>query len=97
MPFFDGHILMPPGPVKLALSAGAPIVPVFAVRAAGGRIRVFIEPAVVVEPGPDGVRDAMRRLAAVLEKYVRAHPEQWLMVQRAWCEDQVPDPYPSRP
>lgn len=91
MPFFDGHMLMPAGPVKLALSAGSPIIPVFTVRGADRRIRVCIEPAVIPAsdaPGGDVVGPTMRKLAAIIESYVRAHPQQWLAVHRAWCEDQ---------
>ncbi len=31
----------------------------------------------------------MNQLAGVIGKYVAAYPEQWLMLQPAWCEDSV--------
>jgi len=32
-------------------------------------------------------RAALLEWAAVLERYVRAYPDQWLMIQPALCED----------
>ena len=83
-PFFDGHLELPLGPVKLALASGSPIVPVFAVRRADGRIDLHVERAIEVVD----VDSALGEIAAVLEKYIRAYPQQWLMLQPAWCEDQ---------
>ncbi|HWE97287.1 MAG TPA: lysophospholipid acyltransferase family protein [Tepidisphaeraceae bacterium] len=89
MPFFGGHVLLPTGPVKLALASGAPMVPVFSVRTPEGNVRLFIEEPICVGEGegmlsPD---DAMAQLAAVLEKYVRRFPDQWLENRPAWVED----------
>ena len=36
--FFDGHILLPTGPVRLALVSGSPLIPVFSVRTPQGKI-----------------------------------------------------------
>ncbi len=85
--FFDGHVLLPAGPAKLALASGAPIVPVFAVLLPDGRVRIKMEEAVFVEEG-DCPEEVTRRLGRVIEGYVRRYPEQWLRVDRAWCEDQ---------
>ena len=84
VPFLHGHLLLPTGPFKLAIASGAPIVPVFALRSDQGRIRIHVEPAIVVGDDPDA---ALLHLAAVLERYVAAHPEQWLLFQPAFCED----------
>lgn len=85
--FFDGHTLLPTGPVKLALASGAPILPVFNVRGAGGRVKLFIEDPIFVT-SPDEVDAAMNKLAGVIERYVRQYPDQWLTIHPAWCEDQ---------
>src|SRR6185437_11295988 len=53
--FFDGHILMPTGPARLALVSGAPIIPVFFVRTPKGKIRLFIEDPILVGDMPGGV------------------------------------------
>ena len=83
-PVLGGHVALPTGPVKLAMASGAPIVPVFSVRTAGGKIRLFIEEPIEVDAGPD---EAMTRLAAVIARYVAAYPEQWLVLHPAFVED----------
>jgi len=88
MPFLRGHLLLPSGPVKLASASGAPIIPVFTVRAPDGRVRIFVEDAINV-PHPLDERamdEAMRKIAHVLEKYVRAYPEQWLVLAPAFAQ-----------
>lgn len=87
MPFLGGHVLLPSGPAKLALASGAPIVPVFSLRTSSGKVRLFIEDPINV----DGDLDcAMSQIAKVLEKYVSAHPQQWLMLHPVFCEDSPP-------
>jgi KDO2-lipid IV(A) lauroyltransferase len=85
VPFLHGHLLLPTGPIKLAIASGAPIIPVFAVRTPDHKIRIHVEPAIIVSDNPDA---SLSELAGVLEKYVRAYPEQWLLFHRAFCEDQ---------
>ena len=87
VPFLHGHVLLPTGPIKLAVASGAPIVPIFAIRSESGRIRIHIEPHIVVEPSDLQPHPALLRLARTLEAYVRAYPEQWLLFHPAFCED----------
>jgi KDO2-lipid IV(A) lauroyltransferase len=79
----DGDMMLPSGPAKLSLATGAPIVPVFALRTTTGNVRLCVEPAII----PGTVESAMAQLAAVIGEYIRAYPEQWLMLQPAWCDD----------
>jgi KDO2-lipid IV(A) lauroyltransferase len=86
VPFLHGHLLLPSGPIKLALASGAPLIPVFTTRSHDGRICIHVEPAIWVSE--DGSIDkALADFAAALEKHVRANPEQWLVLQKAFCED----------
>lgn len=89
--FLGGHLMLPTGPVKMALATGAPIVPVFSVRGVDGSVRLFIEPAITVDPdesaGPGQPHPALLRWAGVLERYVRTYPDQWLMIRPAFRED----------
>jgi KDO2-lipid IV(A) lauroyltransferase len=78
-----GEMMLPAGPVKLALATGAPIVPVFAIRTPAGGVRLCVEPAIMAAD----VDTAMREIADVIATYVRTYPEQWLTLQPAWCED----------
>jgi len=82
--FLGGHMLLPTGPVKLAMASGAPIVPVFSVRIPSGKIKLFIEEP--IEVGQD-VDEAMGKLAAVIGQYVAKYPEQWLVLNPAFEED----------
>jgi len=94
VPFIDGHVLMPTGPVKLAMVTGSPIIPIFSVRTRIGRCRVVIDEPIRVTraPGPvTGEHPAMRHIARAIERQVRAHPEQWAVYERAWCEDRPSD------
>lgn len=91
VPFLGNRLLMPAGPFKLALAAGAPIIPVFSLRTSVGRLRVVVEKPIAVsrDDGPlDSRHPALLRLASVMEKHVRAHPEQWLMVEPVWATNE---------
>jgi lauroyl/myristoyl acyltransferase len=88
--FIDGHVMLPPGPVKLALATGAPIVPIFAPRLPDKRVRIVVSEPIVLEThdrSSEVIAHALQRIACVIESQVREHPEQWLTVHRAWCED----------
>lgn len=84
VPFLGGHMMLPTGPVKLALASGAPIVPIFSIRHPDGAIRLFVEEPIRATADP---HQAMRTLASVIEKYVGRYPDQWLVFHRPWCED----------
>lgn len=85
MPFLGGHVLLPIGPIKLAHASGAPIIPVFSIRRPDGKIDLFIENPIPVKE--EDTAEALKLVSAVIEKYVRRYPEQWLILDRAWCED----------
>ncbi len=88
LPFLGGHIVMPPGPVKLALATGAPIIPVCAPRGSSGRVRIIMGKPIWVESGTEaGPHPADLELARVLEEWVKQFAGQWMMVQPVWCED----------
>jgi len=90
IPFLGGHIVMPPGPVKLALATGAPIIPVCSPRTAGGRVRIIMEKPIWVTPRTSDRSEphpAELELAKVLERWLSQFAEQWMMVQKVWCED----------
>jgi lauroyl/myristoyl acyltransferase len=86
MPILGSNMLLPTGPVRLALVSGAPIVPVFSIRRPDGQIDLFIEPPIRV-PDEHAMESAFQQVAAVIEKYLRRYPQQWLVIRRAWSED----------
>ena len=91
VPFLGGTLLLPGGPVKLALATGAPIVPIFSVRMPDGKVKLFIEPpidaAATEGAARGGPHPALLKWASVLERYVKAYPDQWLLLQPALVED----------
>jgi KDO2-lipid IV(A) lauroyltransferase len=102
VPFLGGTLLLPGGPVKLSLATGAPILPIFSVRTPEGKVKLFIEPAIEAgERAAGGApHPALLRWAALLERYVKTYPDQWLILQPALVEDDVKTddrPTPSPP
>jgi len=92
VPVLGGHLMLPLGPVKLAQISGAKIVPVFALRSPTGCCRVFAEAPIRVDPAAElvgGVHPALLEWGKVIEKFVAAYPEQWLVLDPAFVEDTV--------
>lgn len=89
MPFMDGHIMIPSGPIKLAIASGAPIIPVFAPRDKYGRVKIILEDPIELSRDVDSLdqHPALLELTRVIERYIAQYPDQWLAVHRAWCED----------
>jgi KDO2-lipid IV(A) lauroyltransferase len=77
----------------LAMRTGAPVVPVFALPAPGGRYRLVYEHP--VDPpgteGPEAIREFTQRCTDVLEMYVRRHPDLWLWMHRRWRDREISD------
>lgn len=89
--FFDAPAWTAITPARLALRAGAPLLPVRVERLPGARFRIhFLTPI----PRPlDAVdeRDAARRMTAVfmqrLESWIRVDPGSWLCTKRRWAKE----------
>lgn len=87
LPFFGAPARIPVGHVKLALRTGAPILPCFIVRESGYHSRAYIEEPLFLTPSGDlqrDVREGAQRIIALLERYIRAYPGQWLAFQPIW-------------
>lgn len=80
--FFGAPAAFPRGPFVLARAAGALLVPAFCVLGRGRRYVVEVAEPIVVEAG--GEVTALERWVAVLERAVRAHPEQWFNFYDCW-------------
>jgi KDO2-lipid IV(A) lauroyltransferase len=87
-PFLGRDTNVPAGPIRLALRAAAPIVPIWIHLAYDGRyVAEALEPIQLPRSG-DPERDlhgGVRRVLAILGEFVRRCPEQWL-----WMHDQWP-------
>ncbi len=80
---FGANWALPRGPFRLAQAAGAPVIPIFIHRVGYRTYEVVVDPAIAVprKGGPDAVASAARSAAASLERFVRAHPDQWFHFQ----------------
>ncbi len=83
---FSALAKTPRGPGVFALRSGVPVVAGTAVRLPNGKYRALVEAVDVVTTG-DRERDVdavVARYTAVLERWVRAYPEQYLWHHRRW-------------
>jgi len=87
--FFGKPAQMPDGAVQLSLKFGSPVIIGFSVRQPDNRSIVYIEPPVEFEKTGDMPRDikaGVQKIAAIMEKYIRQYPDQWLLFQPVWDE-----------
>lgn len=87
--FMGERTLLPAGPATVALRTGAPLVPV-AVYFRGDRHFAEARPAVPAERQGsfrDDVTRITQDLARELERFIRAAPEQWHVLQPGWPSD----------
>lgn len=85
-----------PGPARLAMLSGAPVVPVFLVREGDGEHhRIVVLPEVEMVKSADreaDVAENTRRCNAVFEEMLRRYPEQWIWFHKRWKTRPPGDP-----
>jgi Kdo2-lipid IVA lauroyltransferase/acyltransferase len=82
---FGKEVQFPLGPILLAMSTGAPIVPAFSVMEAPGQYCGIIERALKLQYGPDreqALKHNLQQVASVFERYIRSYPDQWFETER---------------
>ncbi len=85
--FFGEETSLPVGAVSLALRTGATIVPIFSVRKSNNRFVIYIEPPLrLVNVGNrrQSIKVNLEKLAAIMERYIRQYPEQWVVLEPIW-------------
>lgn len=85
--FFGRTAMSPPAAAQLARRFGCPIIPVTMYRAAGAYfVQQFEAPIFVPQTADRGadVLKAVTEINARLERFIRAHPDQWLWLHRRW-------------
>ena len=85
--FFGEVTLLPVGAVSLALRTGAAIVPIFGVRQSNNRYSIYIEPPLSLSGNGNrshSVRAGLEKLTAIMERYIRQYPEQWVVLEPVW-------------
>ena len=79
---------MPAGPALLARETGAALVPM-TMAYVGDDLELTFHEEVPVGPGAEGVATAMQQVADAFSAGLRAHPEDWHMMQRVFTDDLV--------
>jgi lauroyl/myristoyl acyltransferase len=85
--FFGKPARFPKGPVLLAMKMDAPLIPAFTIMGDDGRYHpVAEEPIALVSTGDTegDLKKNIVKVAAIFEKYVRSHPEQWFNFYYFW-------------
>ncbi|MCG2712572.1 MAG: lysophospholipid acyltransferase family protein [Candidatus Omnitrophica bacterium] len=86
--FFDQPAMVASGPIKLALSTQAAIVPIFIVRINAFEHVIKIEPEIELEKYEDAdiqIRENLQKVSAVIESYIRKYPGQWVnWIHKQW-------------
>ncbi len=85
--FFGEEIIFPKGPALFSLRKNSPIVPVFFLREKGPYFRLVFEKP-IYPPSAGTTRERMEKVACqflrILERYIKAYPDQWLAFWRVW-------------
>lgn len=87
--FFGIETSIPKGLAALSIKTGASVVPVFFVRDKRFTYKlIFDEPIEIMEtPGvknEDLIKKATEHFVVIMEKYIRAYPDQWLLFRKFW-------------
>jgi len=86
--FFGLPACTTPGPARLSMLTGAPVIPVFLVRdGESGHHRLEMLPEVEMIRSGDREADILentRRCTAVIEDMIRRYPEQWIWFHKRW-------------
>ena len=88
--FFGSETRLPDGPLRIAYRTGANVLPVFALRLPDDTFLLEFELPLQLPDTGDREADldaGIRMVASLLERRIRAHPEQWLVTGRVWPEE----------
>ncbi len=89
--FFGETAKFPAGPAALAVRTGAALVPATLWFDGDGWV-VHMHDEIPVPDVPDPVQAMTQSVAVAFEEGIRAHPEDWHMLQRLWLSDLTPRP-----
>ena len=87
LPFFVIETWMPTGPIEVALRTGATVIPSFTARRDDYFIEAYMEKPLDLQRTDDfkaDVRAGALAYLARLERFLRADPGRWLILERIW-------------
>jgi KDO2-lipid IV(A) lauroyltransferase len=85
--FFGAPARLPDGYAQLSLRTGAPIIAGFSQRLPDNAFVAHLEPPLELEDTGDRSRDVragVEKVVSIMERYIGAHPEQWVMSVPIW-------------
>lgn len=92
VPFFGREAMTAPAVAQLALRYDMPIIPARVVRTGGVHFEGTIYPPLNFEKTGDTEKDVlliMTQINAMLEGWIREHPEQWFWVHKRWPKELI--------
>lgn len=90
VPFFGRDAMTSPAIAEIALKYNIPIIPARVIRTKGAHFQSIIYPPLSYEKTGDHKTDVMAvmtQINAMVEGWIREHPEQWFWVHRRWPKE----------
>lgn len=87
VPFFGREAMTSPAIAQIALKYNVPVIPMRVIRTRGAHFNIAIYPPLAFERTGNHEQDVlalMTQINALLEAWIREHPEQWFWVHRRW-------------
>lgn len=85
--FFGQKAATATGPAIFAMRTGAPIIPIFTLRAKDGRNRIIVDEPFFIETKDNDeatIFACIERITKVIEGYIRKYPAEWGWMHRRW-------------
>lgn len=89
--FFGAPTELPDGPVRIAYSTGAALIPALVSRRPDNSLLVEIAPEIELSKTGDREADlaaGMEKVVAIVEEHIARYPDQWLVASPVWPLDQ---------
>jgi Kdo2-lipid IVA lauroyltransferase/acyltransferase len=90
VPFFGTDVMTAPAIAEFALRYQMPIIPARVIRTQGCHFAATVYPPLAFTPSGDQEKDVlaiMTQINAIVEEWVREHPDQWFWVHKRWPKD----------
>jgi KDO2-lipid IV(A) lauroyltransferase len=87
VPLFGHNAMTAPGPTRLAMKFGAPLLPMSVKRIGTARYRCTVHEPFMPETGPDdeaAIFATVSKINRMIEGWVREAPEQWFWMHNRW-------------
>ncbi len=87
IPFFGIPAMTAPGPTRLAMQTGAPLIPMSITRISGTNFRVTIHeeiPLANTGNRANDIKATVIKITEFIEEQIRARPSDWFWVHRRW-------------